>query len=537
MFREARKVDRSGKALLVKVDDLEKRIKYSISINKKMFACPDCGEFVGFVYGRNKSSYFVHKKSDGTRKCEIYVKRINSNQTYTPYQRAGLPLYLLRTEKSYCISIGFYPISKQALDTAIDNKISLTVCTDRGSKIITKYINEESFSSDTTSFIQIDKLSNKYQLRFSINEIPPDIAKKWVGEIEGIENNGCFFKYNEYGGIKVRKSESIIAGVNYYLACRYDPTKLIENIVCEKVGEMSLETDSFRDLTFYIYKVRFTDITDQNSLFCQEKYNVLLVYNSPELNPLWPPCNKREQTYIYEHKQDAGFLLKMSEQIERKVFIYSEKQAVINVLDKNRAITFIPVDETERPVSIERVGSIFAFTVVSGKREKNVLNSEVIAEDEKFNVFSYGENAKLPYNNRIRLKTGFRGSIYVFYNGDLKHIKVADGIVWLDNIRYGILIEVFHGLDSVFILEFKRPKKSRHIIEEAFLHKELAAFIRKNYVSTPASFKYILPRVVDNPMLSEYVKKVLKSGYIDKMVMHKITRYIRQLTLERGQGV
>jgi len=119
----------------------------------------------------------MHEKSDGTRKCEIYVKRANSNQTYTPYERSGLPLYLLRDGNSFCIKIGFYPISKQTIDVANVNKLFLTIFTDKGSKITTKYINEESFSSNTTSFIQIDKISNKYQLEFSNEKIPPEIEK------------------------------------------------------------------------------------------------------------------------------------------------------------------------------------------------------------------------------------------------------------------------------------------------------------------------------------------------------------------------
>ena len=223
-----------------------------------MFVCPDCGEYVGFVYGRNKSSYFMHEKSDGTRKCEIYVKRINSNQTYTPYERAGLPLYLLRIGRSFCINIGFYPISKQALVSAAANKLSLTICTDKGHRIVTKYINEESFSSDDTSFVQIDKVSSKYLIEFSNKKLPPDIAKKWVGEVEGLGSKGALFKYNEFGGTRIRKSETITVGTDYYLVCKYDPTKFVDGLLCKKVGEINLEKDNLKRLTFDVFVVRFT---------------------------------------------------------------------------------------------------------------------------------------------------------------------------------------------------------------------------------------------------------------------------------------
>jgi len=257
------------------------------------------------------------------------------------------------------------------------------------------------------------------------------------------------------------------------------------------------------------------------------------LYDSPELNPLWPPCNKREQTYVYEYKQDAAFFFKTSGQEDRKIFVYPEKQAMINVLDKNRAITFIPVDEIERPVSIERAERIFAFTVVARDREKLVFNSEVIVEDDRFNSFFSGEYTKLPHNNRIRVKTGFKGTIYVFYNDDLEYLKSIDDSVWLDNIRYGTVIKIFHGLDPVFTLKFTKPIKTMHMEEEEKLIKELMSYTG-NDVLTPISFKYILLQLIDSPKLSEYVKKAIKLGYVNKTAMHRILRNICQVTGERG---
>lgn len=96
MFREARNINEVGKARLVTVDELERKFRHSISVKQKMFVCPDCCEYVAFVYCKNKNSYFMHEKSDGTRKCEIYIKRTSSNLTYSPYERAGLPLYLIK---------------------------------------------------------------------------------------------------------------------------------------------------------------------------------------------------------------------------------------------------------------------------------------------------------------------------------------------------------------------------------------------------------------------------------------------------------
>ncbi|HHY81645.1 MAG TPA: hypothetical protein GX505_03070 [Clostridiales bacterium] len=527
MFREARKIDELGQVQLVSVDELEKKLKHTVSVKKKMFLCPDCCEYVAFVYCKKKNSYFMHEKSDGTRKCEIYVKRVNSSQTYTPYERAGLPLYLLKIDGSFCISIGFYPISKQTIDAAVVNKLFLTICTGKGMKITTKYINEESFSSDTTSFVQIDKVSNKYQLEFSGKKPPTEILKKWAGEIEGIESKGSFFKYNEYGGMKVRRSETITVGSNYYFVCKYDPAEFIDGVVSYKVGEINLINDIWEKSTFSVYVIGFTVITQRNRSFCLDHYGVLLAYDTPDLIPLWPPCNRKEQLYIYEYNQTARFLLKTSQQSEKNLFIYPEKPAMIENLDEKRAIASLQIDEIERLVSIGRLNNIFTFAIVARESEEMIYNSEVIAEDDKFKTYTTGEYTELPYKNRIRVKSKFKCTIYVYYIDDLEYLRYVNGSIWLDNIKYGNIIKVFHGLDLVFELKFKRITKDENKELEKSLTKELPYYIG-NEVLTPISFKYILPRLIDSPILYDYVKKAIKTGYINKTAMYRILRNIFQ---------
>lgn len=405
--------------------------------------------------------------------------------------------------------------------------MSLTVYTNNDYKITTKYINEESFSSDTTAFIQIDKISREYRLKFSDEKLPVEINEKWSNEIEGIGKEGAFFKFNENGGIKVRKSEKITVGLDYYLLCKYDPTKFVDGAVCDKVGEIYLTQDNWTKSAFGVYRIRFTVITQRNTSFCLDQ-GVLLVYDSPKLNPIWPPCNKKEQLYIYENKQTAKFLFKASGQAEKSVIVHPDKRAIIKDLDENRAIAFIPVDDIERPISIGRPNAPFAFAVTVRHSEEMVFSSKVIAEDAKFNTYSAGECAKLPHNNKIRIKTEFKGTIYVYYNDALEDVRYVNDSVWLYDIKYGKIIKVFHGLDLVFELKFKRASKTEHKSDDESLFKELMSYVGDD-IPTPVSFKYILTRLKDHPMISEYIRKTIKTGYVNKMAMHRILKYIREL--------
>lgn len=530
MFREARDVSNVGKVKLVTVDEMDKKFRHSISVKQKIFICPDCCEYVGFVYCTGKRSYFMHEKSEGTRKCELYIQKISNNQTYSPYERAGLPLYLIRREDNFSLNIGFYPINKQTLEMATANNLSLAVYTNNDYKITTKYVNEESFSSEATSFLQIDRISKEYRLKFSDEKLPAEINEKWNNEIEGLGSDGAFFKFNENGGMKIRKSEEITLKSDYYLICKYDPTRFVDEVLCDKIGEIQFSPDYWIKSVFGVYKIRFVAITKRNSCFCLER-GVLLVPDSPKLNPLWPPCNKKEQLFIYENKQTARFLLKTSEQTEKHVNVHPNKQAYIKDLDKCIAIVSIQIGDDERLISVGRQNAPFAFAVTAKHQEYNAFSSQVIAEDTRGNTYAAGEHAKLAYNNQIKITTNFKGAIYIYDNDTLESIIHVKDSKWLDGIRYGKTIKVFHGLDLVFELKFRRVIKSEWKSDDESLFKELTLYVR-NDMPTPVCFRYMLFKLIDYPMVSDYIRKAIKTGSVNKIAMRKVEMFVRGLGRE-----
>jgi hypothetical protein len=525
MFREAIQINDPGKAQLVTAIEMEGKYRRSISAKRKMFVCPDCCEYVAFVYCRHKNSYFKHEKSDGTRKCDIYIKRINSNSNnkISPYEKAGLPLYLLKYVNSYCINIGFYPISKKAMEIAVADKLSLSIYTEDGFNITTKFINEESFLSDTISFVQIDRISRKYRIKFNKENLPDEIAEKWAVEIEGIDDRGAFFKYNEYGGMKIRESEAITMGVDYYLVSKYAPA--IDGAVFKKIGEINLVKNSWNKSVFGVYIIKFTEINQQNERYCLKNFGLFLVNDSPRLNPIWPPCNKNEQLYVYRGEKLASFFFNVCNKAERKLFLYPEKSVTIEHLDENKSIALIPVDNTERTVSVGRANNVFYFSVVVRESSKTGFDFKVSAEDGKSKIYESGEHVELPYNNRIRIITGFKVTIHVYYYDNLEYKRCVNDSVWIDNIRYGSVIKVFHGLDPVFELKFKRANKTGVKGYDDNFIRELISY-RGNQILTPVSFKYILPRLIHKPVLYEYVKKAIKTGYINKTAMQKILKIV-----------
>ncbi|NLI93030.1 MAG: hypothetical protein GX434_12810 [Peptococcaceae bacterium] len=180
-------------------------------------------------------------------------------------------------------------------------------------KLTTKYINAESFSSQTTVLLQLTNISKEYRLQFSHQAIPREIDEKWNNPIEGFDEAGAFFQFHEQGGVKIKNGGSIEVNNDYYLLSQDDPRQSLDDSLVEKVGEIIFTTDYWTKFVFNVYRIKINSITKLNQKFCLER-RVLLVSGSSKINPLWPPCNKQEQFYIYdqkrEHKQTVFFLLK-----------------------------------------------------------------------------------------------------------------------------------------------------------------------------------------------------------------------------------
>lgn len=275
----------------------------------------------------------------------------------SPYERAGLPLYLLRRGDYFSLNIGFYPIEQQALIDASVVGLSFSLFTQDHTQLATKYISEESFSNQTTIFLQLTNRSQEYLLQFSHQPLPREIDEKWNNPIEGLEDTGTFFQFHEQGGLKIKKGGSIEVNVDYYLLSQDDPRESLDDSLVEKAGEIDFTTDYWTKDVLNVYRIKINSITERNKNFCFER-KVLLVTESPKFDPLWPPCHKQDQFYIYDHKdhkQTALFLLKTPEAagIEHSVFTYPRRSIESKKLTLDKSVFAMPLDNEETLITLD----------------------------------------------------------------------------------------------------------------------------------------------------------------------------------------
>jgi len=527
---------------MVTAAEISKRFRANISAKKKLFVCPDCCEYVRFVYCTDKNSFFRHENSDGTRICEIYQRKTAGNQPYSPYERAGLPLYLLRRGDYFTLNIGFYPIGQQALADAGTAGLNFSLFTQENIELTTKFINEESFSSQTTVFLQLANRSKGYRLQFNRQTIPQEINEKWNNPIEGFEDVGAFFQFHEHGGIKIKKGGSIEINVDYYLLSQDDPRRSLDDCLGEKVGEIDFTTDYWTKLVYNVYQLKINSITERNKKFCLER-RALLVPSSTKLNPLWPPCNKQEQFYIYDHKdhkQTALFLLKTpgATEVEHSVLTYPRRNIRSKKLTPDRSVIAMPLENEETLITLDRPTAPFFCGIKVKAKEEKEFECQILIEDKHGQKFTPGSYLTLDSPRELIISANFIGLIQVYDGFIVKRSIELNERINLDKPKWRETIKIFHGFDLVTVLDFKKPDPKKSGLPEAHFVRELVSSSSSGggIVPAPVWLKYMLPKLQNYPLLSAYIQRTIKKGVINHKAKYKLEKFLIKWPISQGGG-
>lgn len=155
-------------------------------------------------------------------------------------------------------------------------------------------INTSNFISDGATRIPIDFIP-KDNCRFKIEVSPAGtFGKKWSDYAEGFSSAGAIFLYDESGGKKVHRDDSIVPGRQYYIvapqfSCLYNEVKV------EVIGTLKLRHSSYQVYSMITdvslkNEQRFTMISD----YFRSRFGVGLLETAPEIIPLWPPVVEQD---------------------------------------------------------------------------------------------------------------------------------------------------------------------------------------------------------------------------------------------------
>lgn len=377
------------------------------------FYCPECGLQVYWVSkGGNQPNKFKHPpRTETSPECD---KRVDGRSDLYLYERVGLPVYLSHISgNSFQLAISFPAVGSKMLANGAAQNARITI---RGNGVNrTVPINANNFYPDRATLVPVNFLPSDNSV-FKI-EVSPGGAysRKWSNYAEGFTSTGAIFTYDESGGKKVHRDDSISPGRQYYVVARQFSCPFNE-IQYSAVGTLKLQNSNYQVYCITVNvslqnERRYSQISD----FFRYRFGVGLLETAPEIIPLWPPVI--EQDVLIPAKDSRIFCSVMSGNDDPSVYSYVGNQ-VLNIpvqRDRNgEKHIFVRAGATDTVLSVDRkyVGREIVFrskdiTLHNGRYDFYFLESDgkKIPEDE-MTATSFSTGGKVAVNAKMELFLG-----------------------------------------------------------------------------------------------------------------------------------
>ena len=424
------------------------------------FYCPECGLQVYWVSkGGNQPNKFKHPpRTETSPECD---KRVDGRSDLYLYERVGLPVFLSRvTENNFQLSISFPAVGSKMLVASAERNARITIRGNGANRTIPLDLNN--FHPDSATFVPVNFLPADNGI-FKIEVSPASAySRKWSNYAEGFTSTGAIFTYDETGGKKVHRDDSISPGRQYYIAVRQFSCPYTE-IKYKLVGSLKLQNGNYQ---VYCMTV---DVSLQNeqrysqiSNFLRYRFGVGLLETMPEIVPLWPPVI--EQDVLIPTKDSKIYCAIASGNDEPTVYSYVGNQ-VLNIPVQNswngEKHIYVRVGTTDTVLSVDRkyVGREIVFRakeVASEgvKYEYSFCDAEgKLLKLEEIHPHSFANGGSIISNTKFELYIGSNDHNYL-------HIPIRSDHTLLPTFQnaYTVLFKIEGG--TIASLVINEPQRN-----------------------------------------------------------------------------
>lgn len=468
--------------------------------------CPFCGEQVDWVNGQIQDKHFRHHHGSYRHDCENYCTSISANLYMQPYEREGLPLYLINEFGTYFLALGLYGLEEITIQEAEEMGLEMEIDLDSDSKIIRK-ITLKQFVPNRLEFVRLSGVKEQYHISFNQRDLPSEIKKKWFLDINGIGINGAIFHAGENGGKKVSSAVGVKVNEEYLLFTR---DKIDSKHFFSISFELLQELDFGWRTHYRIYKLSIKEINKETIDFCN-RLDMNLTYSQPEIIPLWPPCTKFEQELIYASDCAKYFILNTDDSHSKGAFSHKlQSKLQSEKIDDRKSIitTHIKSDDF---VSIASLNRPFIFSII-----RRTLR----------NIQSHPEIRIEQIEKKIKIETETKLFVNYFKNDLLIKSIVLKSEHNEIIAKSNEMVDIVYGTDIVWFVRETKNMVDMDAIEK--LDQELLQRIRMcrgEMVKQPDSFKWQILKIKKYKASYRELSMQLKSNRISEKLIRLLRKY------------
>lgn len=457
-------LDEKGNKVLAK--DAIKGLEYS---------CPYCQEELNVCQGSIKDAYFDHKnKSDRTpleRICpgykgnEYYVKITNPiDKIYI--QNGGIPLYLAGANSKFEIRAYFPILSKNEMEELKKNNAKICVNYDAPSGI-----EKAEYSVNNINYFKIVTLKSWVNIGCIPKLDLPEMKRKWLWGIRGIDLKNDIYHSNKDGGYRVAIKSNIYLGKEYRMLFEIVPPN-INGVDFENIGIVWLKKNNFEPAkSFDVYSFFINSYTEESRSFIESKGYQLLKSKS-ELIPLWPPAVfegkdlkfKNSKAFFLHNINKANTEVVKVLEINNKQEIYTDNSKIITIATENKTLI----------VSSSNNNGIIKYHIKKVNRfvSKKQIKLDIDITDSRGNKFDFFNNRiKPPRDERLDIKSNlpFRA---IISNGN--YVKNSSTVCF-EKINY--LDELIIDNKAFGVMKYKYKKSQNEMILHENNFEEICSYL------------------------------------------------------------
>lgn len=480
------------------------------------FVCELCAENVCLTAPGAYARHFRHDSASQNKECE--ERQQAYTRTIASLNNHPMPIRIRVTGNRYLLQMGFISPSR-------GNERPRCSIIKIGGDAHQKFeYSFERIEDIGITYLDIGNIpSQKYYL--SYENPSAHLTKYWPSTTPGMNSGGTFF--DAVSGRMLQTGSKASPGKSYYLLQRAPvySFEIPNGITMQKITEVRTPMLT----TWSLYKLDIHSFTEAVARFFLKR-SIFLTEKPTVFYPIWPPYV--EDPYFLYHRNNELYFYMKGENAELKTFpVTATSIAPISDSVEHGKLYRIMASSKEQLLSLGISGALGFSYLVKKELDHQAEVPVVAVTDSEGTSYDEAVYDQLPKGKRLTIIAPFDGKAIVKKNDKVLFVYriAANQMIEIDQIAFGIQLELYQGCDLVRALGFERKRTE---CDSALMDEELVAKLqnaRGSMVPIPHSIGASVLKLQDYTKTKLWLRKMIRTGEMPRQALRLLIAYVRTL--------
>lgn len=483
----------------------------TVSAHSGLFMCELCGQYVTLTDGYVRDRYFKHSAYEANKNCPERTFGPSYTPSYTPGEH-DLPIkVVVASNSSFRLELGLVCVPEVILRK--QDKKQVSIITDNGGKFTYSF---ERLNDGNITYVSV---GNSPAETYSLS-VSNELSVYWPKKVRGVSKKGSLFDCKT--GKMLPVDADVRIDKKYYLLTTrsynyvsFQRAGLYLSMICQqRVGWQ----------TWNVYQVEARDLNETAAKFFLDIHYRLT--DSPlELMSIWPM--HIETPYVIKANQsEMIFHLSGGRQLTTKTFPHARVVPIKCPGIGNGQVVKIESNSRQQLISAGSANVLEYLYLWKEPLRETYPPVAIAVKDEQGQIIENGIQTAIPLNSRFSIMAPVDGTVIIMRDEMIiEKLRLNAGeLTYVQDLHFGVTVQVFQGLDNVWSVTYLKPKRGKQDEDEE-LYSKLCSFKGKE-IAVDHSIGGLTVKLRDFPMVNKWLLAVVKKGQAPLDALNYLTRYI-----------